>query len=580
MKKMMFALLTMAIVLSLLATAKTDREVIDSIESKLSQKLKDDADLNRKIDTIMTSKAISMPQLSMHGTEYVTGENGKAFLQLTADGSPVENASCMLTVFYPNATLFLKDAAMIFLPNSNGIYYYPQIIPQENGLYMLSARCYYSSNNYAFNNPDHFPNIIALANVTVISAASTEGSFFAVNSPLDGLYVRQHATPSLLGIRETNITMEWDTKLSGKNLTNITNMQILFMAQAQAADVQTRFRIFNFSKGDFGDYLPNIISSYIGTATSTNPDEIDDFVSNTLEFPQGNSELQKDGIVRVNIESRSGSNQFWLWYNWIELEINSYASQIQFMRGSSEWHVSNSTEELIKAVNNSLAYGQNLLGLGIVNMPQRVWNYSDRTLTAFLFNVTLNSSSGSFGNDDDSPPVIIPLSPSNGSEQQNPITFSFSVSDSSFPLSCTILANNTPLSSETISTNGTLSRTVSIDEGVYSWTAACSDSQGNVGYGQPNIFSALAAAPILASGVCPQSLPGVMLLGLLLIASFGVMMFARYIRNGLTGFIGAIMLLMCVPFLFGCSFIIGSMLFMASIFMMSYFVLKGMSGKW
>ena len=80
--------------------------------------------------------------LEVHGTEYYIGDKAKIFLQyLDINNEPVENSACRTNVYYPNSTQWLNHAPMFYVGH-DGIYYRDFIIPNETGVFMLSAECY------------------------------------------------------------------------------------------------------------------------------------------------------------------------------------------------------------------------------------------------------------------------------------------------------------------------------------------------------------------------------------------------------------------------------------------------------
>ena len=86
------------------------------------------------------------------GTDYFVWENGTVFLQLLDDNSePLNNATCVMDLYYPDKTVFVDKGAMTLL--ENGLYYYDFLAQNETGVYMLSVKCsyYYSQSNYTAN---------------------------------------------------------------------------------------------------------------------------------------------------------------------------------------------------------------------------------------------------------------------------------------------------------------------------------------------------------------------------------------------------------------------------------------------
>ncbi len=83
--------------------------------------------------------------LKMSGTEYLLGESGTVFLQLkNANGQPVVDGSCIGDIFNPDKTFFTHDFPFIHLATSDGLYYHDFSVPQQAGVYMISAFCYYN----------------------------------------------------------------------------------------------------------------------------------------------------------------------------------------------------------------------------------------------------------------------------------------------------------------------------------------------------------------------------------------------------------------------------------------------------
>jgi hypothetical protein len=77
-------------------------------------------------------------------TEYSPGSPGKVFVQVLDNFfTPVNNAICKLTVYYPNTTKFIDNVTM--LPFENGLYYWDFVAPDVEGVYMTTISCTYPS---------------------------------------------------------------------------------------------------------------------------------------------------------------------------------------------------------------------------------------------------------------------------------------------------------------------------------------------------------------------------------------------------------------------------------------------------
>jgi hypothetical protein len=101
--------------------------------------------LNQTFNTVSTMS--QKGSISIHGTEYQVGDNATVFLQLlNATNQPINDALCYLTLYYPNKTIFLNNANMMYMLSSAGLYYYDVVAPSATGVYMVSASCDFSYN--------------------------------------------------------------------------------------------------------------------------------------------------------------------------------------------------------------------------------------------------------------------------------------------------------------------------------------------------------------------------------------------------------------------------------------------------
>jgi hypothetical protein len=138
---------------SSIVLAKTDSENI--------------ADISKKTDKIIDIYSIiSKPQLTIFGTDYQPNQNGTIWLQLLKNYEPINNASCFLTAYYPNKNIFLNNVLLNYLINSDGIYYYDLVTPNQNGVYMLSASCYLPCSSFSDDFLD-YSKLGAWKNVTI-----------------------------------------------------------------------------------------------------------------------------------------------------------------------------------------------------------------------------------------------------------------------------------------------------------------------------------------------------------------------------------------------------------------------------
>lgn len=288
------------------------------------------------VNNVKTAERITnQPEIAIHGTEYQVNENGKVFLQLQQGGVPINNGTCNVDIFYPNATIFQRNAPMLLISNSNGLYEFNSIIPNTIGTYPISAKCNFANNIWFFNNPDKFPFLINTANITLVSGTFAQANESNnVNLPDDNQYLSQAST--IAGTREANLTIEWDLKLSTTNITNATQIDLFWKGQTNS-NPTVFMRIFNFSSNKFVK-LPNSVNSNLEAPSSTATGTFDIFLANSII---SNEFISNNSIVRVKIESADNNPQanFVIYHNWINARISGSTTTIIDVKGSSEWHI-------------------------------------------------------------------------------------------------------------------------------------------------------------------------------------------------------------------------------------------------
>lgn len=74
-------------------------------------------------------------------TEYSPGDNGRVFVQVLDNFfTPVSNAICTVTSYFPNNTVFFSGIMTYF---DKGLYYYDFVAPDTLGVYMTTIECVY-----------------------------------------------------------------------------------------------------------------------------------------------------------------------------------------------------------------------------------------------------------------------------------------------------------------------------------------------------------------------------------------------------------------------------------------------------
>jgi hypothetical protein len=139
-------------------------------------------------------------KLEIFGTEYQVADNGKIFVQLLENSiTPINNASCYLTVYYPNNTKWYDKTLMTYQPTSNALYYFDFTAPSTTGVYMTDVYCeYYTTTQY------------------------TNATAYSLN-PANGWYVSGNGTSLTRIDSDYLITVERNTNpgLSGSGITTV-----------------------------------------------------------------------------------------------------------------------------------------------------------------------------------------------------------------------------------------------------------------------------------------------------------------------------------------------------------------------
>jgi hypothetical protein len=180
-------------------------------------------------------------ELKVFGTDYFIGEIGTVYIQLIEKGQPVNDASCLLDLWYPDKTKWLTQAPM-YLISPYGIYYYDIEIPDKEGIGLVSVYCWYITLKR-----DDFSDYynLTLGNVSgsIEDTYTLDGitlDFTEVNDRLNVIFNFIYPSPIALNITEIDIFLnsKWTT-------TETEKLNIL---------------VWNFNTSKW-DILPNTIKS-------------------------------------------------------------------------------------------------------------------------------------------------------------------------------------------------------------------------------------------------------------------------------------------------------------------------------
>lgn len=328
--------------------------------------------------------------LDFKGTEYVQGEQATPFLQLKdQQGNAVINGSCKVDIFYPNKTQAVNDAPMLYIPNSDGLYFYTYTPPAGTiGLYPMSAECTYSNvirwyYTTAGYNPFSQYGIdcgTELINMTTHSGTTSTTSAIVLNTPTDWQYVTTAASSG--GTKVINATFSFNTSDNNCriNKTREPNMNVFYMGEASAKAVMTIY-IWNWNTSVW-DTMSNF--TQVGLATTTATSGSTDFASASLHTQ---NYTNNNGVVNLMAYSSLGT-VFTVWWDWFGIETIGNGTSLTDLKGSSELHVWNASlfagsyASLISQINstqNLTIVPNQLIQLGLLNQINTTQNKSSAT---------------------------------------------------------------------------------------------------------------------------------------------------------------------------------------------------------
>jgi hypothetical protein len=277
------------------------------------------------------------PTILVAGTEYTTGQSGKTFFQLSQSGYDINNATCRLSVYYPNATAKYIDNQMMINLYENGLYYYPFSAPDIEGIYMISARCnYYLEDVWIYDlvGDSDYPH-------REVMAGTTFGSGYNLNN-IEGLY-EECVAESIGGSYDCEIYYNFTTDSEA-----VDNM-VLFYSGESDSDPTVEFFYWDWEFSAWSLLNNSLEMSASIPSQAYSPSGIGDFVTNDIP----NKAFSNDtGTIRIRLHA-SHNKQYDLWNDW--LNINHFSSQgqtVSQLRGGGEIHIYN---EILNVTSTTLS---------------------------------------------------------------------------------------------------------------------------------------------------------------------------------------------------------------------------------
>lgn len=279
-------------------------------------------------------------KLSVHGTEYQTGENGTIFLQLSdSNNNIIDDGFCELSVYYPNETnKFMDRYPMAYL--ENGLYFVDFTVPNELGVYMIHAYCYYSSIQHYFTLPydvDYNGNLYEGSTGDTAEVEDVDCVFMKTENSRYHEYVFN------------------DTEIGNINLSEITSIDLVWAGQNE---VDAHVQAYNYNTASW-DSVGGTIGYYFG-------EDCEYTRAVTRSITSGFSDYVSGDEFRFRVYLTVAGKK--IWTDNADVVFHNNGSVISDIRGSGELHVS----DINANINQTL-------------IAESVWNYSNRNLTYFNY---------------------------------------------------------------------------------------------------------------------------------------------------------------------------------------------------
>lgn len=222
-------------------------------------------------------------KLNIFGTEYFPEGVGTVFFQLLDSGMPVNDASCVLTVYNKTKGYWIRSAPMDFL--EDGLYYYDIQAPEDAGTYMLSAFCL-----YMINKTDVFPHYLK------VNSGKSAGNFPS------GLYERNDGT--VHKVKEVSDVLDFEYWINATLPANTTEIHLKFFGRWNDKEEEVEIYAYNYNTGSW-DKLPNPIrwsKEYVDTNNMIKENFTDYFNDSILKvrFKDTSSTTGTDSTLTID----------------------------------------------------------------------------------------------------------------------------------------------------------------------------------------------------------------------------------------------------------------------------------------
>lgn len=291
---------------------------------------------------------INKPKASMtvHGTEYLPGQNAKLWLQLLNEsGDDLENAVCFIDIYSPSNEVYIEDATMSNLEH-DGIYYYDLIVPQARGVYPAIAKCFYDVSQ-TFEYADAFNLFTGTVNdKTYVETWALDGDEHKLDEALLNGQYRLNYTYDINNMCGLNVSEDLLTGIS---------VRVNLKWKDRVINDDIVMYIYNYT-GINWITLPNKIVTPNDRVTVTNTIDSNNLTRDGLVSPNGTLKLRFTDTQIADTTKNRVEN------DWIRIACNQFANpEWTEVKGSSEMHIT-SNEFWVTTINGGNITNETLEG--------------------------------------------------------------------------------------------------------------------------------------------------------------------------------------------------------------------------
>jgi hypothetical protein len=304
-------------------------------------------------------------------TEYYAGETGTVtgqFLTVNSGNpSPVNDAQCNATIYYPNESIFVSNGNASYIAGSNGMYSYDFTVPSTTGIYRVDFSCVKSSKTVYSSSDFHVnSDINGRINRTAISESVwSYGGRSLTDYNLTEVFLLLHLINATT--QNSYLYLQGFENLSAKDVWSFADRNLTYFNYTPIYD--SIDNLANLTAEQVWSYANRNLTYY----PSIDYDYIQAMVWNAT---QRNLTYYQDVVNYLNIQG--------LIWNATNRTLTYYPPQTDL---TDYGYIS---DMVWNATQRNLTYYQDTMQY--LYLQSLVWNATNRTLTDFSFTVNVNDT--------------------------------------------------------------------------------------------------------------------------------------------------------------------------------------------